>query len=145
MVLETTLAKEQVNVKLHFFLLVVFHLPHGLHRRLKDTGFKQLLSTNILSLLVKTARKISRKVMNTLMTFHQNNDITKTMANNTLSSMGFLETIELLRCAPRQDWKTTAPGFCARHVNIAFYSLFLFNTYHPSFEHLFANATWPNK
>ena len=140
MVLETSL--EQVNVKLHFFLLVVFHLPHGLHC---NTGFKQLLRTNILSLLVKTARKISRKVMKTLMTFHQNNDITKTMANNTLSSMGFLETIELLRCAPRQDCKTTAPGFCARHVNIAFYSLFLFNTYHPSFEHLFANATWPNK
>ena len=104
MVLGTSLAKEQVNVKLHFFLLVVFLLPHGLHRRLKDTGFKQLLSTNILSLLVKTARKISRKVMNTLMTFHQNNDITKTMANNTLSSMGFLETIELLRCVRLQNY-----------------------------------------
>ena len=43
----------------------------------------------------------------------------------------------IAKCAPRQDCKTTAPGFCARHVNIAFYSLFLFNTYHPSFEHLF--------
>ena len=104
----------------------------GIERDIKDTGFKQLLSTNILSLLVKTTRKISRKVMNTLMTFHQNNDITKTMANNTLSSMGFLETIELLRCAARQDCKTTAPGFCARHVNIAFYSLSTLITLHLS-------------
>ena len=36
--LESSLAKVQVNVKLHFFLLVVFSLPYGLHCRLQDTG-----------------------------------------------------------------------------------------------------------
>ena len=43
--LESSLAKVQVNVKLHFFLLVVFSLPHGLHRRLQDAGFKQAMET----------------------------------------------------------------------------------------------------